>query len=151
MRKSLILLVSSALLLGLAACGDSSGQSTLPTSRPTPLPTESVGQAACDIRDRVSDVVSQVQSGAIDTKADVAASLNSLAQQLDTQANRLHTLNFTGAATAVKALSTAASDLADAVEGNDPAALANAAAQAARAIQALPGCPSPTPSASPSS
>jgi hypothetical protein len=104
----------------------------------------------CDARGRVFDVVGQVQTGAVQSKADVATQLDTLARQLDTEAERLRSQGLDQAAKSVDDLSTATSQLADAVEGADTSAIVSAAAKAATAIQAIPGCPSPSPSASPS-
>jgi hypothetical protein len=145
-RRALTLLTCAALVLVLGSCGDSNGGTALPS----PLPTESVGPAVCDARDRVFDLVGEVQSGAIESKEDVAARLRDLRGQLDDQAEELRSEGQTGAADSVTALATAATELADAVEGADAAAIVSAAARAASAIQSIPGCPSPSPSPSPS-
>jgi hypothetical protein len=145
LQKPVMLLVCSALVVGLVSCGDSADEATLPT----PLPTESFGRAVCDARGRVFDVVGQVQTGAVESKADVAARLRTLAEQLDSEAERLRSQDLAQAAKSVAALSTATSQLAAAVEGTDPSAIVAAAARAASAVQAIPGCPSPSPSSSP--
>jgi hypothetical protein len=156
MRKTLILAATAAFLLGLMACDESSGDVTLPS----PIPTESVSRAVCDARGRVFDLVAQVQTGAVESQADVATRLRDLAGQLDSEASSLRSQDLERAANSVGALSTATSQLADAVEGANTAAIVSAAAEAASAIQGVPGCPpsspspspspSPTPSASPS-
>jgi hypothetical protein len=148
MPKKLILVATAAFLLGLVACDESGGDVTLPS----PIPTESVSRAVCDARGRVFDLVGQVQTGAVESKADVATRLRDLAEQLDSEAGSLRSQGLGSAANSVSALSTATSQLADAVEGADTAAIVSAAAKAATAIQEVPGCPpsSPTPSPSPS-
>lgn len=143
MRKHVIIIGSVAIVLSLAACSDSSGQAVT-----SPLPTASISRAACDARGRVLDVVSQVQTGAVQSKADVASRLRALARQLDSEATRLRSQGLTPASDRVRDLSVATTQLAGAVEGTDTAAIVSAAARAASAIQSIPGCPSPSPSPS---
>jgi hypothetical protein len=145
MSKPSILIVVAALFLSLAACSESSGQATISS----PLPTASVGRAACDARGRVLDIVGQVQTGAVQSKSDLSARLREAARTLDAEAQRLRSKGLQPAAKEVSSVSTATVQLADAVDRADSAAIVSAAAKAASAIQALPGCPSP--SASPSS
>jgi hypothetical protein len=145
MRTPSILIVCASLSLSLAACGNSSGKTTLPS----PPPTASVGRAACDARGRVLDVVGEVQAGAVQSKADVSARLREAARSLDSEAQRLSSQGLQAAANRVRSLSAATVQLADAVDRADSTAIVAAAAKAASAIQAIPGCPSP--SASPSS
>ena len=147
-RKPLILMLIPVLLLALVACSDTGGTVTLPSTLPTAIPTASVGPAVCDARGRVFDVVGRVQTGAVESKADVASSLRNLARLLDSEAQRLRGQGLATAADRVRALSAATTQLADAVEGADTAAIVSAAARAASAIEAIPGCPSPSPSPS---
>jgi hypothetical protein len=144
MRTRFILSVSAALLLCVPACGKSSGR----TSLPSPPPPASVSRAACDARGRVLDVVGEVQAGAVQSKAAVSARLREAARSLDGEAQRLRSLGLQAAANRVRSLSAATVQLADAVDRGDSAAIVAAAAKVAGAIQAIPGCPSP--SASPS-
>jgi hypothetical protein len=145
MRKRFILIVAALLFLSLASCSESSGQAGIPS----PLPTASVGRAACDARGRVLDVVGQVQTGAVQSKADLSARLRQAARTLDAEAQRLASKSLHTAANKVRSLSATTVQLADAVDRADAAAIVTAAAKAASAVQAVPGCPSP--SASPSS
>jgi hypothetical protein len=137
-------MVAALIFLSLAACSDSNGQATISS----PLPTASVGQAACDARGRVLGIVGQVRTGAVQSKADLSARLRQAAQTLDAEAGRLSSKGLQAAADKVRSLSAATVQLADAVDRADSAAIVAAAAKAASAIAALPGCPSP--SASPS-
>jgi hypothetical protein len=147
-RKPFNLILVPALFLALVACSDTGGAVTAPSTLPTAIPTASVGPAVCDAKGRVFDVVGRVQTGAVESKADVASSLRNLARQLDSEAQRLRTQGLTTAADRVRELSVATTQLADAVEGADTAAIVSAAARAASAIEAIPGCPSPSPSPS---
>jgi hypothetical protein len=147
-RKPFNLILVPALFLALVGCSDTGGAVTVPSSLPTAIPTASVGPAVCDAKGRVFDVVGRVQTGAVESKADVASSLRGLARQLDSEAQRLRAQGLTTAADSVRALSAATTQLADAVEGADTAAIVSAAARAASAIEAIPGCPSPSPSPS---
>jgi hypothetical protein len=144
-RKLFIDIGTVAIVLSLASCGKSSGQAVT-----SPLPTASVGRAVCDARGRVLDVVSQVQTGAVQSKADVASRLRTIARQLEAEAGRLRSRGLTPAANSVRDLSAATNQLADSVEGSDTAAIVSAAAKAASAIESVPGCPSPSPTPSPS-
>ncbi len=141
MRKLVIIIGTVAIALSLSACGNSSGQAVT-----SPLPTASVGRAVCDARGRVLDVVGQVQTGAVQSKADAANRLRTLARQLDSEATRLRSQGLTSTADKVRTLSAATTQLATAVEGSDTAAIVSAAAKAASAIESIPGCPSPSPS-----
>ncbi len=141
MRKLVIIIGTVAIALSLPACGNSSGQAVT-----SPLPTASVGRAVCDARGRVLDVVGQVQTGAVQSKADAANRLRTLARQLDSEATRLRSQGLTSTADKVRTLSAATTQLATAVEGSDTAAIVSAAAKAASAIESIPGCPSPSPS-----
>jgi hypothetical protein len=147
-RKPFNLILIPALFLALVACSDTGGAVIAPSTLPTAIPTASVGRAVCDARGRVLDVVGRVKTGAVESKADVASSLRTLAGQLDSEAQRLRGQGLTTAADKVSALSAATTQLADAVEGADTAAIVSAAARAASAIEAVPGCPSPSPSPS---
>jgi len=140
-RKLVIIIGTVAIALSLSACGNSSGQAVT-----SPLPTASVGRAVCDARGRVLDVVGQVQTGAVQSKADAANRLRTLARQLDSEATRLRSQGLTSTADKVRTLSAATTQLATAVEGSDTAAIVSAAAKAASAIESIPGCPSPSPS-----
>jgi len=140
-RKLVIIIGTVAIALSLSACGNSSGQAVT-----SPLPTASVGRAVCDARGRVLDVVGQVQTGAVQSKADAANRLRTLARQLDSEATRLRSQGLTSTADKVRTLSAATTQLASAVEGSDTAAIVSAAAKAASAIESIPGCPSPSPS-----
>jgi len=140
-RKLVIIIGTVAIALSLPACGNSSGQAVT-----SPLPTASVGRAVCDARGRVLDVVGQVQTGAVQSKADAASRLRTLARQLDSEATRLRSQGLTSTADKVRTLSAATTQLATAVEGSDTAAIVSAAAKAASAIESIPGCPSPSPS-----
>jgi hypothetical protein len=147
-RQPFNLMLIPALFLVLVACSDTGGAVTAPSTLPTTIPTASVGPAVCDARGRVLDVVGRVKTGAVESKADVASSLRTLAGQLDSEAQRLRAQGLTTAADSVRALSAATTQLAEAVQGADTAAIVSAAARAASAIEAVPGCPSPSPSAS---
>ncbi|HYT81223.1 MAG TPA: hypothetical protein VEQ37_18625 [Actinomycetota bacterium] len=141
MRKLVIIIGTVAIALSLSACSNSSGQAVT-----SPLPTASVAPALCDARGRVLDVVGEVRAGAIQSKADVASRLRTIAGQLDSEATRLRTRGLTTAADKVRTLSAATTQLASAVEGSDTAAIVSAAAKTASAIESIPGCPSPRPS-----
>jgi hypothetical protein len=145
MRKRFILIVAALLFLSLASCSESSGQASISS----PLPTASVARAACDARGRVLDVVGQVQTGAVQSKADLSARLREAARTLDAEAQRLRSKGLQASADKVSSLSAATVQLADAVDRADAGAIVAAAAKAASAVQAVPGCP--WPSASPSS
>jgi len=140
-RKLFVIIRTLAIALSLSACSNSSKQAVT-----SPLPTASVGRAVCDARGRVLDVVGQVQTGAVQSKADVASRLRTLARQLDSEATRLRSQGLSSAADKVRTLSSATTQLASAVEGSDTAAIVSAAAKAASAINSIPGCPSPSPS-----
>jgi hypothetical protein len=141
MKGPFVIIGTVAIAVSLSACTNSSGQAAT-----SPIPTASVGRAVCDARGRVLDVVGQVQTGAVQSKADVASRLRTLAQQLDSEATRLRSQGLRSAADKVSTLSVATTQLATAVEGSDTAAIVSAATKAASAIESIPGCPSPSPS-----